>query len=69
MQENTVPIRKKKPREECILGEDYYMEGDYWVFTEKYHLDKGYCCGSFCRHCPYPVEERERVAAEKKARK
>jgi hypothetical protein len=33
--------------------EDYYMEGPYMVFTEAYHLKRGYCCGSGCRHCPY----------------
>ncbi|MFM8759309.1 MAG: DUF5522 domain-containing protein [Methylophilaceae bacterium] len=26
------------------------------VFTEKYHLDKGYCCGHGCRHCPFDYE-------------
>ncbi|HEY3625963.1 MAG TPA: DUF5522 domain-containing protein [Terracidiphilus sp.] len=33
--------------------EDYYMEGQYMVFTAAYHLKRGYCCGSGCRHCPY----------------
>jgi hypothetical protein len=33
--------------------EDYYMEGPYLVFTAAYHLKRGYCCGSGCRHCPY----------------
>ncbi|WP_436518056.1 DUF5522 domain-containing protein [Ekhidna sp. To15] len=23
------------------------------VFTEKFHLKRGYCCGSGCLHCPY----------------
>jgi hypothetical protein len=23
------------------------------VFTEAYHLRRGRCCGSRCRHCPY----------------
>ncbi|WP_323756859.1 DUF5522 domain-containing protein [Roseivirga sp.] len=23
------------------------------VFTEKYHLKRGYCCKNGCRHCPY----------------
>lgn len=23
------------------------------VFTALYHLQRGYCCGSGCRHCPY----------------
>jgi Family of unknown function (DUF5522) len=33
--------------------EDFYMEGPYMVFTEAYHLRRGYCCNSSCRHCPY----------------
>ncbi|GIW25855.1 MAG: hypothetical protein KatS3mg069_2122 [Meiothermus sp.] len=35
---------------------DYYLEGGLLVFTEVYHLKRGYCCGSKCRHCPYPKE-------------
>ena len=34
-------------------GEDYYLEGAAVVFTAAYHLRRGYCCGSGCRHCPY----------------
>ena len=33
--------------------EDYYFDGPYLVFTEKYHLKRGFCCQSSCRHCPY----------------
>jgi hypothetical protein len=33
--------------------EDYYVEGPNMVFTAAYHLKRGYCCGSGCRHCPY----------------
>ncbi|HEY1805087.1 MAG TPA: DUF5522 domain-containing protein [Terracidiphilus sp.] len=33
--------------------EDYYFEGPYLVFTAAYHLKRGACCGSGCRHCPY----------------
>ncbi len=33
---------------------DYYIdELGRCVFTEAYHLKRGYCCGSGCRHCPY----------------
>lgn len=42
-----------KRRKPLIEGEDYYIENGYYVFTEKYLLDRGYCCGSGCRHCPY----------------
>jgi len=35
-------------------GEDYYINEDgLFVFTEAYHLKRGYCCRSGCRHCPY----------------
>jgi hypothetical protein len=37
-----------------VEGEDYYYnEQGYIVLTEKYHLQKGDCCGNGCRHCPY----------------
>lgn len=38
-----------------LLPLHYYMEGTKLVFTEQYHIDRGYCCGSSggCRHCPY----------------
>lgn len=33
---------------------DYYLDelGRY-VFTEAYHLNRGYCCGNDCKHCPW----------------
>ena len=37
-------------------GEDFYWEGPYMVFTEAWHLKRGYCCGSACRHCPFGHE-------------
>jgi Family of unknown function (DUF5522) len=40
-----------------VEGEDYYFNEDgYIVLTEKYHLQKGVCCGNGCRHCPYNFE-------------
>lgn len=34
--------------------EDYYLSKEgYIVFTEKYHLKRGYCCKNGCKHCPY----------------
>ena len=42
---------------ELIEGEDfYYNEDGLMVLTEKYHLDRGYCCGNGCRHCPYDYD-------------
>ena len=36
-----------------VEGEDFYREGVVIVFTAHYHLRRGYCCQSGCRHCPY----------------
>jgi hypothetical protein len=36
-----------------VEGLDYYVESGKYVFTEAYHLKRGYCCNSRCRHCPY----------------
>jgi hypothetical protein len=31
----------------------YYMENGLMVFTQAFHLKRGYCCKSGCRHCPF----------------
>jgi Family of unknown function (DUF5522) len=41
------------PERQLIEGEDYVMEGAYVVFTAAYLLERGYCCESGCRHCPW----------------
>jgi len=44
----------------------YYLEIGKVVFTPKYHIDRGYCCGSGCRHCPYePKHIKGNIALEK----
>ena len=37
----------------ALTQEDYYFENGLMVFTAAYHLKRGSCCGSGCRHCPY----------------
>jgi hypothetical protein len=42
---------------ELIEGVHYYINEDgYIVFTERYHKERGYCCGMGCLHCPYHYE-------------
>ena len=31
----------------------YYLENGKIIFTEQYHIDRGFCCGNGCRHCPF----------------
>jgi len=35
------------------LQPDWYFENGLLVYTAAYHLKRGSCCGSGCRHCPY----------------
>lgn len=56
--QDEIPHPTPKPGEapiarEPLSPEDFYMEGPYLVFTAAYHLRRGYCCNSSCRHCPY----------------
>jgi hypothetical protein len=46
-------ISNTKPQPKLIEGIDYYWENGLMVFTSEYHLKRGYCCDSGCRHCPY----------------
>jgi hypothetical protein len=41
-------------KKELEEGKDYYLDpSGNFVFTQEYHLERGYCCKSGCRHCPY----------------
>jgi 2-iminoacetate synthase ThiH len=40
-------------KQEFIRDVHYYLDGDKVVFTEAYYLQRGYCCGNKCRHCPF----------------
>jgi len=54
-----------------VAGVDYYLENGNLVFTANYHLKRGFCCNSGCRHCPYkeggmPKVDVEIVGVERK---
>jgi hypothetical protein len=39
---------------ELVEDEDFYFnESGLMVFLEKYHLQRGDCCGKGCKHCPF----------------
>jgi len=42
-----------------VEGEDFYREGAFVVFTAAYHLRRGRCCESGCRHCPFGFTAKE----------
>jgi hypothetical protein len=48
-------ITKKKSPEP-----DFYKDDNgRFVMTESYHIKRGSCCGSKCKHCPYePIYQK-----------
>lgn len=41
------------------MSDEYYLNKQgYRVFTEKYHLRRGYCCKNGCKHCPYGYDKK-----------
>jgi hypothetical protein len=61
--DNTIKLSKQYhfpvQKEMLVEGLHYYKENGYWVFTELYHLLRGYCCKSGCRHCVYGYQGQE----------
>jgi hypothetical protein len=51
--------------DELVEGVHYYMEDGFMVFTALYLRQRGYCCESGCRHCPYGFEA---IKPERKAK-
>ena len=55
-----------------LFDDDYYFNNEgYVVFTAKYLLDRGYCCGNGCKNCPYdykafPEPRRTKLLEERK---
>ncbi|MEZ4952516.1 MAG: DUF5522 domain-containing protein [Saprospiraceae bacterium] len=57
---NQTPINSKLLEE----GVHFYLENGLYVFMEKYHLERGYCCKSGCRHCPYGFSKKKNDNSE-----
>jgi hypothetical protein len=49
----------KKKKKEFIENVHYYLEGERVIFTERFHLERGSCCGNGCRHCPYDPKHKK----------
>ncbi|MBK7222154.1 MAG: cysteine-rich CWC family protein [Saprospiraceae bacterium] len=44
-----------------VEGIHYYIEDGKWVFTPVYHIERGHCCQSGCRHCPYGYDSKQQL--------
>lgn len=65
LNEDEKTISKKEQEEEF-----YFNDSGLIVMTEEYLLQRGYCCGNGCKHCPYnyknvPEPRRTKLLLEK----
>lgn len=44
---------------------DFYEENGKVVFTEHFLLNRGFCCGNYCKHCPYGIDIQDAAAGKK----
>lgn len=58
-------ITKKSPEP------DFYKdENGRFVMTESFHIKRGSCCGSRCKHCPYePLYQKTNTNLKESLRK
>lgn len=58
-------------QEACQNERDFYIDPEtgYQVMTAFYHLKRGHCCESGCRHCPYGFTTKVEPEIEKKRKK
>ena len=57
--QNEAPSEPGEENKKLIEGRDYYFEDGLMVLTRRYLLERGYCCGNGCRHCPYDSEQKD----------
>ena len=55
----TEPLRVSSQEEPM-----YYMENGLMVFTRAFHLKRGYCCQSGCRHCPWDFGKESELGSK-----
>jgi hypothetical protein len=54
-QEILACVRAETTAIPALTAGDFYLDVEgRTVFTAAYHLKRGYCCDSGCRHCPFP---------------
>lgn len=45
-------------KKELDPSEFYLSPEGYIIFTEKYHLKRGYCCKNGCKNCPFGYNKK-----------
>lgn len=52
-------MNRQSKENKLIEGEDFYITPEgYKCYTSNYHLKRGHCCKSGCRHCPFGFDKK-----------
>jgi hypothetical protein len=65
MTEPSIPEASRAAHDGAVArGEPNYVDPEtgFLVFTAAYLIERGHCCASGCRHCPYDEEARRAAA-------
>jgi hypothetical protein len=60
-QKTTIKLQIPK---KLVENEDFYMENNLFVLTEKFLWERGFCCQNGCRHCPYKTIKKETLPTD-----
>lgn len=55
---NSLSEKKRYGKEGKGSEQLFYFEKGLVVYTETFHLKRGYCCKNGCRHCPYGFNKK-----------
>ncbi len=62
MDENDIAIEEENSKaRRFVEGRDFYFEDGLMVLTREFLLDRGFCCESGCRNCPYGFKDENRL--------
>jgi hypothetical protein len=59
-------LNKEREKGKLLPSHYYFANSGLMVFTEEYHIERGFCCGNKCLHCPYDPPYQKRNTTIKK---
>lgn len=62
----TIELFMRKRRVHEMPAAYFYIENGLMIFTAAFHLKRGYCCKSGCRHCPYGYRKEDNGKLERR---
>lgn len=59
MNSNSELMKNTEKKIKLLPSDFYYNDKGLVVLTEIHHINRGYCCGNKCLHCPYEPKHQK----------